>query len=203
MSKKAFVGLLVLAVLLVLLVLFFGNLIWGETWQVPSQFNYDVLKDTLTIVLSVSAVVIAILGYLVYLIMSERLRADTALTSRVESLKVSVRLFLISGYTYWEYYDAATTKIPKHLVMAIEQTERALQTYNLLPEKDAKKPDMERECYLIKNNLAYYFAERRNKDDRERAIKYAEDIRDGISRFPKEKENWLDTYSFVKKQYKV
>ena len=203
MSKRAFVGLLVLAVLLVLLVLFFGNLIWGETWGVPPQFKYDILKDTLIVVLSVVAVVMAIVGYGIYLILSERLRADAAMAARVESLKGSIRLFLVSGYTYWEHYDTASDKMPKHLEMAIELTERALHSYNALPESEAKKRENEKECYRIKNNLAYYLAERKNPEDKSRAKEYADYIYGGFSKYPEEKANWLDTYDFVYQQYQL
>ena len=203
MSKKAYVGLIILTASLVIFILFISYLIWGKTWQVPSELKYDIFKDTLIIVLVIATFVIAIVGYGIYLILSGRLRAAAAVAASIESLKGSVRLFLVSGYTCWEHYEITGNKIPKYLEMAIELTGRAFHTYNALPESEAKKRENEKECYRIKNNLAYYLAERKKPEDKDTAKEYADCIHDGFSKYPEEKANWLDTYDFVYQQYKL
>lgn len=71
MTKTAWIGLIILAVLVGL---FVGYWIWIPDWHLPYLLKYEILRDTLTIVLAVSAVVIAVTGYAFYLIVSERLR---------------------------------------------------------------------------------------------------------------------------------
>ena len=202
MSKKAFVVLLVLAVLLVLLVLFFSNLIWGETWRVPPQFKYDVLKDTLTIVLSGVAIVIAIVGYGIYLILSGRLSTESAATARLETLRESIRAFVHIGFVFWESYDKTGEKENHYVEVAIGLTERALLFFNELPDREAQSKENDKLLCKIKNNLAYYYAIRRKPEDGDIAKEYAEYIHVRMSKCVEEKENWLDTYNFVHQQYR-
>lgn len=86
---------------------------------------------------------------------------------------------------------------------AINITERALKVYNELPEGEAKKRENEKYYYLIKNNLAYYFAERNKPEDADIAKDYAEYIRKGFSKYPEEREAWQETYRFVYQQYQT
>ena len=76
---KAFgIGLVVVAVLVAGLLI--GYLLRGPTWGLPQEFStdkYDVLKDTLTIVLTFAAITIAALGAAVYVIVSQRLKSET------------------------------------------------------------------------------------------------------------------------------
>jgi len=198
MTKTAYVGLILLAVLVGL---FAGYCIWIPDWHMPYLFKYDILKDTLTIVLAVLAVGIAVIGYAIYLILSARLRTESASASRLESVQEAVRLFIHSGFVFWESYDKATKKEPQNLEIAIGLTERALIFYNQLPTKEAHNKENERQFCLIKNNLAYYFALRKEAEDRDTAREYAEYIRNKVSEYPGDKANWLDTYDFVKQQY--
>ena len=196
MTKLGYIGLVVLALLIGI---FVGYCVLVPTSGVPEQFKYDVLKDTLIIVLAILAVGIGVIGYTIYIILSDKLKQDAAKSARVEALKISIRLFIVSGYTCWEHYE--TTKSSSYLEMAIELTQRALETYVSLSKEGEKIDEIDREYYLIENNLAYYYAEKGNEDDKETAIKYAKDIYEQTDKFPKDKENWLDTYHFVKEKY--
>ena len=198
MSKTAYIGLLILAASVGL---FAGYCIWMPTWQIPYLLKYDILKDTLTIVLAVVAVGIGVIGYSIYLILSGRLQTESASASRLEAIKGSIRLFIHAGFVFWENYDNAKIKEVQHLEIAIGLTERALLFHNQLPEKEARNKENERSLCLIKNNLAYYFALRKKVEDRDIAREYAEYIREQISKYAEEKANWLDTYDFVKQQY--
>lgn len=197
--KKA--ACIVLPILILALGIFVGYVIWGARTQTSSPDSYNVLRDTISIVLVVIAVGIAVFGYSVYLVISWRLKAEATLASHVESLKSFVQLYIVSGYTYWENYAITGKKKPKYLDVAINHTESALQAYNELPESEAKKRENEVYYYLIKNNLAYYFAERKKPEDADIAKEYAEYIRKGLTKYPKERGNWLDTYNFVYQQY--
>lgn len=201
MSKKAFVGLLMLAVMLVLLVLFFVNLIWGETWRIPPLLKYDILKDTLTIVLAVLVVGIAVIGSTIYLIVLGQLQAKTTMIARVEAKKGSVRLFIHAGFVFWESYDRAVKKELTYVEVAIGLTERALEFYYQIPTKETKDRETQRSFCLIRNNLAYFFALRKRPENKELAREYANYIRKQASDYAEDRENWLETYDFVKSQY--
>ncbi len=196
MTKAGYIGLLVLAVLVGL---FIGYCVLTPTWQASQMLRYDVLKDTLTIVLAVSAVGIAVLGYGIYLILSGRLKTESALASRIEALKGAVRQFLISGYMFWEYYENTGKKQAEFLKLAIDFTERALATFNELPADEAKKRDNEKALCKIKNNLAYYYADALEAEDI--AKEYAEYIKKMMPKYAEEKENWLDTYNHVYQRF--
>lgn len=198
MTKTAYIGLIILAAVVGL---FIGYCIWMPTWQIPHLLKYDILKDTLTIVLAVVAVGIGVVGYSIYLILSGRLQTESASASRLETIKGSIRLFIHAGFVFWENYDNAKKKEAQHLDIAIGLTERALLFHNQLPEKEARNKENDRLLCLIKNNLAYYFALRGKAENKDLAKEYAEYIRERISKYSEEKDNWLDTYDFVKQQY--
>ncbi len=201
MSKKAFVGLLVLAVMLVLFVLFFANLIWGEIWQVPPKLKYDVLKDTLTIVLTVLAVGIAIIGYAMYLLLSEKLKDESVKATRLQAIRESIQTFIHTGFVFWESYDKTGETEKECVEVAIGLTERALLFFNQLPENEIKTREGDKLLCKIKNNLAYYYAIRKKPEDSDIAKEYAGYISERVSRYIEEKDNWLNTHNFVYQQY--
>lgn len=198
MSKKAFIG---IVILVLLIGVFIGYCLLAPTWQIPSQVKYDVLKDTLTIVLTVLVIGIAVIGWAIYLIVLGQLQAKTAKAASMETVKGSVRLFIHAGFVFWENYDKATKKDTNYLEIAISLTERALDFYHQIPVKETRDRETTRSFLLIKNNLAYYFALRKKPEDRDLAREYAEDVRRQASSYPGERANWVDTYQFVKQQY--
>jgi len=185
----------------VLIVLFTVNYVWLPTAQAPSQFKYDILKDTLTIVLTVLAVGIAATGWLLYIVISKQLKNETVSFARIETRRSSSHLFTRSGFVFWESYERAKGREPQYLEMAISLTERALLYFNEIPDEEAKKRENDRLLCEIKNNLAYYYAVRKSKDDKEVAREYAEYIYERLSKYATEKDNWLDTYRFVNQRY--
>lgn len=197
--KLVYSGLLIVAVLGGL---FGGYFIWGPTWRVPHELSYDVLKDTLTIVLAILAIGMVIVGYSVYLVLEGRLKIESASAAALETAAGCIRLFVHSGFIFWETYDKAEEKEIHYLEIAIGLTERALLFFNELPDKEAKIRKNDRLLCTIKNNLAYYYAERKQTEDSDLAKEYAEHIRKRISKYPEEKDNWLDTCDFVYQQYR-
>jgi len=198
MTKIAYIGLIILAALVGL---FIGYCIWIPDWHIPYLLKYDILRDTLTIVLTVSAVVITAIGVAIYLILSERLKRESASASRLESVQKAVQMFIHAGFVFWESYDRAVKKEPQYIEIAIGLTERAFLFYNQIPGKESRSRENERSLCLIKNNLAYYFALRKKVKDRDIAREYAEYVRGQASQYTEDKDNWLETYDFVKRQY--
>lgn len=198
--KLVYFGLLIIAVLGGL---FGGYYIWGPTWRVPLEFKYDVLKDTLTIVLAVLAVGMAAIGYFIYLVLKGVLRIESATAASLENVIGCVRLFIHSGFIFWETYDKAKKKEIHYLEIAISHTERALLYFSELSDNEAKIKYNDKLLCVMKNNLAYYYAARKKPEDAVIAKEYAEYIRKRISKYPEEKDNWLETCSFVYQQYGI
>lgn len=197
MTKRAYVGIVILALLVGLLI---GYCVLTPTWHVPLQLKYDVLKDTLTIVLAVLAVGIAVVGYAIYLILSGRLEHESASASRIEVTRGATRVSAHLGYIFWVNYERTRTE-PQYLDMAISLTERAHGYFDELPEREVKKRENEILLCVIKNNSAYYLAERNRPEDKGLAIEFAEFIRDKASKYHEHRDNWLDTCTFVDNKY--
>lgn len=182
---------LVLAVLLVLAGLFIGYLLWFPTFQVPHQFKYDVLKDTLTIVLAFITVAVAVLGAVVYRIVSltlererETFERETGQRIMMESRRWRARLATNVGYSLYKMED---------LEEAILWTKEAHDVHAL--ELDEREPENELLLGQIRNNLASYFA--LTKKERDLARGYAKYIHNISHKYPKEGETWEETYKEV------
>ncbi len=197
MTKKSYVGIVILALLVGL---FIGYCVLAPTWSVPSQFKYDILKDTLTIVLAVLAVGIAVISYTIYQILSGKLAAESAIIASSETLKESARAFVEIGFVFWKSYDEMSNEENQYIEIAITLTEHALFIFNRIPDREAKNRENDKLLCNIKNNLAYYYAIRNKPRDCDTAKEYAEYIYEKMSKYGKEKDNWLDTYTFVYRQ---
>jgi len=198
MTKTVWVGLIIIALLVGL---FIGYCIWTSTWTMPQALKYDLFKDILTIVLAVLAVGITVIGYGIYLILSERLKTESASTARIETQIGSIRLFIQSGFTFWRSYDNSRKRQKQYLEMAIELTEIALSYFSKLPDDEAGKRENDKLLCQIKNNLAYYYAERNRTADGDLAKEYVEYIHERLSKYSDLREAWQDTYEFVHQQY--
>lgn len=173
----------VYGLLLLLIGLFIGYLLWGSVWEVPQEFKYDVLKDTLTIVLTVVAVFIAVVGVAVYRIVTQKLTAETEKRISNESKRWIVWLASLTGKKFWEM-----GKIDQ----AIKLTEEAHGYAQELDEKELKNQQLIGE---IRNNLASYYAENRQKADI--AQGFAAYIHNISHKFPEQRTAWEDTYRKV------
>jgi hypothetical protein len=165
------------------------------------MLKYDIFKDILTIVLTVLAVGITVIGYGIYLILSERLKIESASTARLETLKGSIYMFIHSGFIFWQSYDSLGKKEKQYLEIAIGLTDRALRFFNEFSDDEAKSRENDELLCHIKNNLAYYYAERKRPVDKDLVKEYIKYLCERISRYTEHKEDWLETAEFVNKQY--
>lgn len=216
--RAIYVGFLIFAVFFGL---FIGYYIWVPTWQLPGEFQYQVLKDVLTIVLAVIAIGIALFSYLFYrlerVILENRIRESAMEMRRVVDIEVhraSARSYIVTGYAYWlqskkAVERAAVEKGKKKKELAEEEAcqyrNQAIDLTNHAWNWHASLLD-DRERYnqrlicAIRNNLAYYLAERNQRDDLKLARNYAEYVRTKAHEFPLQRDTWLETYDFVLKQ---
>ena len=119
--RPIYIGFLIQSVLFGL---FLGYYIWVPTCQTPAEFRYDILKDTLTIVLAVLAVGMGLIGYAVYQILTGRLQREATSASSLEMTRGSARLFTHLGYVFWEKYESTKKKeeARQYLNVAIDIT---------------------------------------------------------------------------------
>jgi len=153
--------------------------------------QYEILRDVLIIVVSVVAVLSALIGGLVFFLLRAALIKDitTEVIKQVdrECRKIRGQSDIQAGVTYW------TQGMYNH---AIDFTNRAL----------AEAGDVLDEDRIIfgKSNLAYYYAEIHRKQPswnlREEAIELAqigyEKYSPTISKY--KKPDWIDNYAFVR-----
>lgn len=153
--------------------------------------QYDILRDVLIIVVSIIAVLAALIGGLVFFILRAALTKD--ITTKVikqvdrECRKLRGQSKTQAGITYWmqHLYDNA-----------IEVTKQALaETGDVLTEP---------ELIFAKSNLGYYYAEKHKQqpswDLKEEAIDLT---KIGFERYSPsiqgfQKPDWIDNFVFVK-----
>ena len=185
--------------IVVILVVIFGvslPLFWKWKFCVdPPQGVVDI-SSLLTIILAL----VAIFAGGTYFILSSILQAESAKEVRKETIKAQARLLTYSGFIYWNDYEINKKTQNIYRDMAIELTEYAYADYASKLEKLADK-ELQKLICDIKNNLAYYYAERQNPNDRDRALEYAEYIHGKIKEFPTLKTEWEDTLVFVRQRY--
>lgn len=168
---------------IVLIGVLIGYLLWGPIWELPQEFTYDkydVLKDTLIIVLTFVVIAIAVLGAAVYVIVSQRLEAEAGKRIRDESRRWITRLATSTGYSFWKigFRDEA-----------IRLTEEAhVKWAYALSEKEPGNQEL---IGSIRNNLAYYYSQTNQK--RQLARGYAAYIHKISHKFPDHREIWEET----------
>ena len=191
------IGLLIIGVLAGL---FAGYCIWFPIWEIPYQFKYDILKDTLTIVLTVVAITIAVLGYAIYRIVSRQLQRESASDARIEVTRGAARLYTHLGFIFWKHYESDRSET-HDLELAITMTERAHAYISELPEAVVKNRENDLLLCTIRNNIAYYLAERKLQEDKPLAREYSEYLRNKVKEYRENRTDWLDTCDFVDSQY--
>jgi len=166
-------------------------------YEIEAYSVYDIFRDLLVIVLAIAGSIITMGGYLVYRVLSKLIQTQAESVVKVAMCKNAAWWFTHLGYCHWINYKI--TNHADYLDQAIYFTEHALNKTRELVEH-------ENELLIcdIKNNLAYYLAERAERKklgDREAAREYARYVYDRIGKYPAKKEAWIDTYKFVLRKY--
>lgn len=208
-------------ILVVLIGLFIGYYIWGPTWETPAELRYDVLKDTLIIVLAVIAVAVSLLSYLFYRMALDQVERETSAVLEkarrelaTDTHRIAARLYNTVGFVYWvdaekcrkreemetmegrsKFAELAKKETEQYLNRAISLTRRAYERH--ISQLDEQYRENQRLKCMVMNNLAFYLAERKEATDLDVARRYAEYIREKAQDFPDQAEAWIDTYSFV------
>lgn len=165
-------------------------------------FQYEVFRDILITVLTFSGIAIAVFGILGYQILKKRIEADVKKIADETYLKSIIRTMIEIGLMCWKNYNAEHHKEVRESLLqhAIEFTNDAYNRYAV--NLDDKKRENDKIICLLKNNLAYYWAEwchigMGTETARSLAIDYANEIYQKKSKFPDKAESFVDTYNFV------
>lgn len=171
-------------------------------WRDPEAA--DLFRDLLTIILAIAGIGIAAAGGLVYMFIDASVKRTTqdikkevmsaVDTARLRSMCLS---HLSSGYSWWTSYQRSTAS--SDLEEAIRETEFAYSSYAI--HLDEKQSDNQLIICAVRNNLAYYYAERQRPEDRNLAREYAEYIRKKIPTHPLKRVTWEHTYNYVLQRY--
>ena len=176
--------------------------------------EYNLLRDVIIIILAIGAILTTLLG-LILKIYDEKIKESTANNlksmikeeeSKIKDNYNNIRAMIhanVYAMDFWRDYKA-TGKI-EYLDRAIERTRVAYDKYaSKLDKKETENGEL---IYWIKNNWAYYLAEKQKckvsqKGDEDLALNYAKEAYEKIGEFPEHAEAWSDTYKFVRKQFK-
>jgi len=143
-----------------------------------------------------------IMGGAIYKIISKTVEEDMMSLARAQHHITLATVNLIDSLKDWTDYQA-TNNFNK-LNQTIERTEEAYDLH--ATHLDDQVPETEKLICWIKNNLAYYLAERKKlgkalPGDDALAKQCAKYSYDRIHKYPENSDSWADTYQFVQKQF--
>jgi amino acid transporter len=165
--------------------------------------KYEIFRDIIVILLAVTGIV----GYAIYSFMSKLIEERIKTYTEELHYRSLATMKMHVGFSYWKDYIKKKHRDKesklKILKLAISKTKIAHQ-YSL--KLNGKNIDNEFEICRVKNNLAYYLAERNRLGEAEKgddvfALELIQYVYDRIYKFPKLRNTTLDTYQFVKKQF--
>lgn len=193
-----------MGVIILLLIALIGYHIYdfmGRPYQIEEiEERYQLFIDLLAIILTISGIAIAALGYGVYRYISERLvkSIDDKLDNREKELIAysTGLVFLNLGFSSWLNYK--DTRDKSQLETAIRLTELAYNDAKRLDETEQKYELLK--CQIM-NNLGYYLATRRLEGDREFAKKCGNFILGRLDKYPEKRVKWQDTYDYILEKY--
>lgn len=177
-----------------------------SNYEIANQ--YELFRDILVVVLAIVGVVVAVTCLLVH----RAILAEIEKASHQVSLEFTEKMKKVTwnsrahtervvGYLMWT--QSVMMKDPKEkaklLNAAIKRTERAY--FDFACRLDESVPENELLICNIKNNLAYFYAEKHDPADKEIAREYANYIYKKSKKHPVFEADWVDTYKFVMLKY--
>ena len=174
---------------------------------VSATDRYDVLRDTLTIVLSVAAVVIAVLGLGAFALRRVLLQRYVSDEVGERFQRVMCWNLINLGYTMWDQYE--NTQEPFLLRHAIELTADA---YKPAGELDMTKRPNQEIVRVIRNNWGYFLAEKARaavdgdterfqvtQEEQDLALALARELESSIPNLAEHAEDLFDTIGHIRR----
>jgi hypothetical protein len=193
---------ILLCILAIVLIgfLFLIGLIISDKYQIGVGKEYELFRDILAILLTITGIAVGTIGYAMYRTISEHL--ENTMSKKIDVFTDYSYALLNNniGFSYWLRYDETHEKIAKarYLETAIMLTLDAYRHVCLLDETEQRNELLK--CKIM-NNLGYYLATRKNEGDRSLAISCAEFIINRIDKYHKERDAWEDTSRHITNRY--
>ena len=208
-GKPIYIILLYTFIITLIGLLVYMGLIITATYKIGVGKEYELFRDILTIILAVSGLSIAIVGYGIY--HSILKYAEKSMKKREEDfiLLSTALLYVDMGFFHWQHYEIDYKIEAKeenkqneyavhHKNNAINLTERA---YKKVLKLDVSDQRNERLKCQIMNNLGWYLADGGEEKDRDFSKKCAYYIMKRIENFPDKREQWQETFDRIIEKY--
>lgn len=155
-------------------------------------YKHDIVIDILMVLLVLGAA----LGAGLYLLIRQSVESHAEETAAKRARFVGASVINNESYDYWQlsrkfHKSKQADMRAAYLGMAIERAREGLQVASRLDEKTHE----ELICW-IKNNLAYYLADRGHEEDKTGAQRLAEYSYDRAHKYDKN-WHWIQTYAFT------
>ena len=203
-APRYIILLYILIIVLIAILMLVGFHIIGK-YEISE--GYALFRDILAVVLSISGIAIAALGYALYLGILKH--AESIMKEKEEDFISfsTALLFLNMGFFHWQHYETDYKIEEKeenkqkayalhHRELAIELTEDAYKKVQLLNISDPRNEKMK--CQIM-NNLGYYLAE--GDEDEEFSKRCAQYLIKRIDNFPDKRKEWQHTVNYIIKKY--
>jgi hypothetical protein len=168
--------------------------------------KYEILRDLIGILLAV----IGIVGYAIYITMTKLIEKRVKTYTEALHNRSLAAMKMQVGFSYWIDYKKKKHRDKKSKLDTLKKNVifNTKIAYQYSSKLDEENMDDEYVILLIKNNLAYYLAERKRLGEAEEgddvfALELIQYVYDRIYKFPILRGTYLDTYRFVKKQFKL
>lgn len=179
----------------------------------PKEISYDIFKNVLNLVLLITGILVALIGYTGYRIIHTVILKEVNENIAESHYRALSRNLGVVGLMCWENYEKEHNKKMKETQLdhAISLQKNAYEKYG--SQLNEKKRENEKILLGMKNNLAFYFAEYwiLNKDSldpdirntahirSQLALKYSEEIKSKVGKYPDRATSWIHTYDYIKK----
>lgn len=166
--------------------------------------DYDVLKDTLAIVLSATGLVVVIFGAGAFFVLRDQINRAVDKETGARARAETAAALSVVGNRFWDQYEYTMDAF--FLDQAISLVSTAYNDYAL--GLDDSKPDFEEVICGIRNNWGHYLAQKAklskaSKADKSIARASKRYLEDRISKYPEHAGVWEDTVRFITEQCPV
>ncbi|MCH7622252.1 MAG: hypothetical protein IH870_10175 [Chloroflexi bacterium] len=184
-----------------------GLYLFRETGSgaVAQADRYDVFKDTITIVLSVAGIIIAVLGVGAFLLLRVFLQRDITNEVNEKFLRSMIWNLINVGYTLWDHHQNTNEQfLLRH---AIEVTVDAHEQVKQLDQSQLINQEIEG---IVRNNWGYYLAAKAKAsregswqdegithDEMQQALHIAEYLKEKARVFPHYAGSFSDTIAYI------
>jgi len=162
--------------------------------------KYDVMKDTLVIVLSLAGILIAVFGIGTYFLLRTTLNQYLSEEISDRFYRAIVRGHINQAYFLWQQFQHTREEFLLEHAINVNR-----QAYDQAQSLKEERPDNELILCSIRNNLGYYLATKREptSDDMLEARSLADYLETKVNSYPEEGIDWRDTIAYIRRRFQA